>query len=300
MVVGVDIGGTKTAAGLVDAGGRLGEVVTAPTPGSAGRRAVLDTVVGLVRHVSADTANVVGVGVGTAGVVDSLRGVVTSATSSLSGWAGTGIRDQLTHELGLPVHVVNDVHAHALGERWRGAAQQSSSTLFVAVGTGVGGAMLLPAGLWSGSHGAAGHVGHVVSPAADGLACSCGGTGHLEAVASGPAMTLAYRRHSGRSARDLADIHTRARDGDPLALRVLHDGASALGTALGGLVNAFDPETVVVGGGVAHVGALWWEPMERALRAELLPVLVDIAVRGSVLGAGAALVGAASMAWAAQ
>src|SRR5699024_8969971 len=134
------------------------------------------------------------IGVGAAGVIDPVAGTVVSATESLTGWAGTRLVDELEARTRLRVRAVNDVHAHALGEAAAGASHGTDSSLLVAAGTGIGGGIIWDGRLLTGRNSAAGHIGHLPSPAAADLPCPCGGTGHVEAIASGPAILDTYRR----------------------------------------------------------------------------------------------------------
>lgn len=296
LVVGVDIGGTKTSAGLVDSSGTLLAVRTLPTPATRGRDAVLGTAAGLIRELAGDSGKVTAVGVGSAGVVDPRSGVIVSATGTLAGWAGTDLRGELSRRVGLPVAVDNDVHAHARGERWRGAAAGHADVLLVVVGTGIGASLVLDGRVRHGAHSTAGHVGHVPAPGGDGRLCPCGARGHVEAVASGPALLAEYCRRTGAEATHLAEVARLAADGDLLALSVLVEGATVLGSAIGGLLNVVDPEIVVVGGGVTGCGEAWWRPLRDAVRAEVLPTLRGLPVVPSALGGDAALLGAARLA----
>ncbi|MFC9330058.1 ROK family protein [Kitasatospora sp. NPDC057015] len=295
-VAGLDIGGTKISAGLVGADGWLGRVVTVPTPAAQGPAAVIEAAAAAVRALD---GRPVAVGVGSAGVIDPAGGYVLSATDALPGWAGTDLRGALRGLLGVPVAVDNDVHAHALGESWTGAAAGRRSVLLVAVGTGVGGSLVLDGRIHHGAHAAAGHVGHVPSAAAAGLDCTCGGTGHLEVVASGPALLAEYLRRGGvPGTRRLDEVATAAEAGDEPARAVLAAGATALGRAVGGLANVLDPDVVLIGGGVSRCGESWWGPLRAAVEAELLPPLRGLAVRPGALGQSAAVVGAARLGWA--
>ncbi|MEV4245146.1 ROK family protein [Streptosporangium canum] len=368
LVVGVDIGGTKTSAGLVDSSGTLLAVRTLPTPAAQGPAAVLDTAVGLVAEVASGAGDVTAVGVGSAGVVDPRRGVIVSATGAITGWAGTDLRGEVSRRLGLPVTVGNDVHAHALGEQWRGAAAGYADVLLVAVGTGIGASVVLGGRVLRGAHSVAGHAGHVPAVAAAGRPCPCGGHGHVEAVASGPAMLAEYRARATAAVTEpsgvpgpsgvtgasgvpgpsgvtgasgvpgpsgvtgasgvpgpsgvtgasgisgpsgvpgppgatgpaavsgLADVARLAAQGDRIAVSVLTGGAAALGSTIGGLMNVIDPEVVVVGGGVAACGELWWQALREGIAAEVLPALREVPVGPAALGGDAALLGAARMA----
>ena len=306
-VIGVDLGGTKTAAGIVDAAGRLHAAESRPTPATAGAEAILGTAAALVESllVQARSAGLqpVAVGIGSAGVIDARDGSVVSATDSLTGWAGTPLAAQLSARSGLPAFAVNDVHAHNLGEHWQGASAATESSLLVAVGTGVGGSLILSGAPHLGARSVAGHVGHLASPFAydDGgrpLPCSCGRAGHLEAIASGPSIANLYRRLSGAAEPVQGrEVAVRAAAGDPAALQALSTGATAAGQAVGGLANMLDPDTVVIGGGVSAAGELWWKPFLAALRSELMDPLAALPVHPAVLGSSAAVVGAAKLAF---
>ncbi|MEV0193693.1 ROK family protein [Kitasatospora purpeofusca] len=294
-VVGVDIGGTKTSAALIDRTGEVGRTVTVPTPAAEGPRAVLAAVADAVRRLGGGPA---AVGVGSAGVIDPAGGRVLSATDAMPGWAGTDLRGGLHDLLGLPVAVENDVHAHALGEAWTGAAADSRTVLLVAAGTGVGGSLLIDGAVHRGARTAAGHVGHLAVPAAAGRPCTCGGRSHVEAAAAGPALYADYRANGGRAeVTDLRAVAALAEEGDALALRTLERGATALGQALGGLANVLDPDLVLVGGGVAGCGEAWWQPLRAAFAAELLPPLRGLEPVPGRLGTAAALVGAGLIGW---
>ncbi|WP_336276038.1 ROK family protein [Nocardioides sp. B-3] len=210
-----------------------------------------------------------------------------------AGWAGTDLRGSLATLTGLPTAVSNDVHAHALGESRYGAARGRGTALFVAVGTGVGGAFVLPGGTLTGAHAAAGHVGHVPSVQARDLPCSCGGTGHLEAIASGPALVREFAR---RTTLEVADLQAVIASGDAEAASVIRLGGLAVGAMIGGLVNVLDPDVVVVGGGVVNAGDPWWTALIEAAGAELLPSLRDAEIVRSAPGGDAALLGAAALA----
>ncbi|WP_422748987.1 ROK family protein [Micromonospora sp. WMMD1219] len=298
LVAALDIGGTKTTAALVTAGGEVVGRHTAPTPGRSGAAAVLDTAAGLVEKLRADAPGAVrALGVGSAGVIDSASGLVLSATDVLTGWTGTDLRGDLRRRLGVPVTVINDVHAHALGEARHGAAAGYDTVLYVAVGTGVGASFVLGDAVLAGAHSAAGHAGHQPSPYAGSLACTCGGRGHLEAIAAGPALAAEYVRRTGRPVADLRAVAALAAGGDETAREVVRLGGAAVGSAVGGLVNVLDPAAVVIGGGVTGLGEPWWRALRDAVPAETLPGLAGVPVLASTLGPDAPLLGAASLAW---
>ncbi|QHK21176.1 ROK family protein [Pseudarthrobacter psychrotolerans] len=305
--IGVDLGGTKTAAGVVSGDGEVLFSETIPTLNRDGGDAILDATAALVSSLmvraQAEGLDVVGVGVGSAGVIDAAHGVVVSATDAILGWAGTELTAGLARRLGLApeaVQAVNDVHAHALGESWTGSAAGTASSLLVAFGTGVGGSFVLAGHPVLGHRYAGGHVGHFASPYAfhegQAVPCVCGGAGHVEAIASGPAIREAYVRLGGKEpVLDARGVFALAGASDAIAIKAVGICAAAAGQAVGGLANILDPEVVVVSGGLSDAGAPWWRPMERALRAELLPALLGLPVLPAKLGNAAAMVGAARL-----
>lgn len=305
-VIGIDLGGTKIAGGLVSPDGAIAAVRTSATPAAHGAAAVLDAVAAVVREL-ADVADgpeyVRAIGIGTAGVVDVRSARIVSATDVLPGWTGVAVADELRSRLPgatgvLPVHVQNDVDAHAAGEAWLGAAAGLGCVLVVAVGTGVGGAVVLDGVPVRGAHHVAGEIGHLPTPGAEGLRCTCGRTGHLEALGSGPSLYRRYRALGGASeCRDARDVVARARDGDVTAARAIEDAATAVGRAIAAVVTVLDPDAVVLAGGLPGAGEVWWRPMETALRAELIDPLVDLPVLPAALGPEAAMIGAARAAW---
>ncbi|MFJ8895501.1 ROK family protein [Leifsonia sp. NPDC102414] len=297
FAVGIDIGGTKTAAGLVDiATGAVVMRSEAPTPSAAGPDAVLATAIRLAESVIASApspSRVVSAGVGAAGVIDPVRRVVVSATDTLPGWAGTPIGEAVESAIGVPVIVENDVHAHAIGEARSGAGRGRGTVLLVAAGTGIGGALIADGALVRGAGHVAGHYGHLPSVEAHGLPCTCGRAGHVEMIAAGPAILAAYLRAGGSSVPDTRAVFALADAGDELAAATITLAATALGRTIGGLVNAIDPDIVVIGGGLAATGARWWNPLRAGIDAETIPAATGLPVVAAELGGDAAIVGAA-------
>ncbi|MFF4858540.1 ROK family protein [Streptomyces rubiginosohelvolus] len=299
--LGVDIGGTKTAVALFDERDAVLARATAATPAAAGAAAVVAGVLELAARVLAEPAaagtRLSTIGVGTAGVVAPDGRTIAAATEALPGWAGTPLAALLEDALGAPATLLGDVQAFLAGELAAGAALGARGAVAVMAGTGIGGAIAVEGTVVRGGQGAAGHIGHVPVAAAEGHRCPCGAWGHVEAVASGPAMTALLRREPGHAAaRDLRAVSAAAADGDAAARTVLRRGGGALGAVLAGVVNTLDPDVVVLSGGVLDAGP-WYED---ALRAELvaraLPLLRGTRVVRAALGADAVLLGAVSRA----
>ncbi len=293
LAIAVDLGGTKTAVAAVTETGEFATPVQAPTPAREGAETVLDTIAELIRPLL--SVDVVGIGVGATGVIDATTGTVVSATDTFHNWVGTNITAGLRERLGFegPIAVRNDVDAHLEGEAWRGAARDYRDVFMVAVGTGVGSAVMLDGQLRGGVHNFAGEFGHFPALGAEGLRCPCGKLGHLEALSAGPAMLRSYLARGGQAA-STQEVMQLAVDGEPLAAEVIGHAAASLGRAIAGVVTVLDPGCVVVGGGVAEAGEIWWRPMEQALRADLVDALRDIPVLPAMLGNRASIVGAAA------
>lgn len=301
MIVGVDIGGTKIAVAgyALDEGGscaRTTLVHTQATPAREGGSAIVRAVSDAVREVCG-TARPEALGVGTAGVVGP-DGAITSATDAIRGWAGFDLRAALEDDIGVPVVVVNDVHAAAVAEAAQGAGRGADGMLMVAVGTGVGGAVVLPDGVRRGATGTAGSVGHLeisLPPALADRRCPCGGRGHVEAVASGPGLERTYFEETGLRL-PLREVSAAAVRGDAVAERVILDGARYLGRGVACANALLDVEAIVVGGGVAEVGGWYLAEVEAAYRSAAMPGPSRARVVPARLGIDAALTGAALMA----
>jgi len=293
LAVGVDVGGTKIDARLVGAQGDVLAHARSATP-AAGGPTVVAEIATLVAAVTADrnAAELAGVGIGAAGIIDPETGDVLDATDAIPAWKGVRLAADVAAQTGLRARAINDVHAHALGESVLAGLPRGASLLLIAVGTGVGGAFVSDGEVVRGTHGAAGHFGHVASPHAVGLVCPCGGRGHAEASGSGPAILETYRRLGG-TAVDTESVAALAQDGDERAQSAVGLSATTVGCLVGGLVNSFDPDLVVVSGGASRIPG-WWQTFERVARQEVLPLLASVALRPSADPA-AACIGAASL-----
>lgn len=292
LALGIDIGGTKILAGLVDEAGTVHAQQRVATPAAEGGEAVLRAVIDAARALLSTTdLRPDACGVGTAGVVDT-AGTVVSATDLLPGWVGLRLADRLAEAFGLNTVVLNDVHATAVCEARLGAARGYGSALIVALGTGIGGALIRGGRLDPGRTGIAGSIGHVLAPLHRGAVCSCGAPDHIEAYASGPAIEAEYAARSGR----VLDLRSIAARDDELARQVIAEAGEALGGTIGTAVNLLDGDIVVIGGGVAEIG----EPLIRAigagLRRHALPPARNVPVALARHRTDSCLIGAASAA----
>lgn len=302
--VAIDIGGTKIASALVTLAEGKRPVVElydkVPTQSREGGRRVLANAVASVRRViDAAGGKVCGIGVSSGGVIDPATGDVTYANDMMPGWGGTRLGAELAATFGLGVRVLNDVHAHALGEARWGAGRERDSCLVVAVGTGIGGAFVERGHILLGAHHEAGHIGHVICTDAIGVPCPCGAVGHLEPIAAGPGIIGHYLELGGDPVAedgcpvDGAVIDRRAAEGDKAAIAAEARSGHAIGEVLGSMVNMLDPDCVILSGSVAQCGPAWREAMERGWVQAVMPPVASTPVVPGSLGGDAPLIGAA-------
>ncbi|WP_229673550.1 ROK family protein [Nakamurella endophytica] len=297
----VDIGGTKFAAAVVT---ELGEIVASrrmPTPRSrdgdvlfAALTEAVDAVLHAVGLEPHEAAVLPAVGVATAAPLDLGAGTVSPV--NIPGWRDFPLRDRLVERYGCEVRMLGDAVAVAVGEHWRGAARGRRNVLGMVVSTGVGGGVVVDGRVVAGTTGNAGHIGHVsVDPF--GPACVCGGTGCLEAVASGTSITRWAREHGladGDAAAGAAGVADAALRGDPIALATFRRAGEAIGLAVAGAVTLLDLDVVVIGGGVALAGPVLFDPIaDGYARYAALGYASSPRVVPALLGGDAGLIGAA-------
>jgi len=273
VTLALDVGGTKLAAAVVDAEGRVLGRSRVPTPAGSGPETLYETLLAgaaaAMRGADVIPGDLSGVGVGCGGPMRWPEGSVSPL--NLPAWRDFPLRRRLAKEFGVePVLVHNDAVALAVGEHWKGAGADAANLLGLTVSTGVGGGLVLGGHLYHGTSGNGGHVGHmVVEP--DGPACACGGHGCLEAVASGPrtvARALAGGwRPAGAASPDGVALAAAAAGGDPLAAESFARSGRAVGLAVASCANLLDLEVVAVAGGLSQSGPAFWGPLLDAFAA---------------------------------
>jgi len=266
LLLGVDVGGTSTSAGLVTRDGRVLVTRGRPTHGPEGRGAI-ERILALVAEVAALPAarghRVIGVGAGLPGLVDVTSGTVGGEAHHVPELTGAPIAKLLAEAAGTPAFVDNDVNALALAESRWGAGRGAKSFVLLAVGTGVGGGMVLDGRLHRGAGGFGGELGHVPI-AFDGRPCICGARGCLKAYVAGPDLAGEASRRLGRPV-DAAGLFELADRGDAIAEAVVAEATEALAAGLAIIVNGINPERLLVAGSVGRAFAR----RERDLRARL-------------------------------
>lgn len=305
-VIGVDLGGTKLLAGVVDGGLAVHHRAFRPAPAAG----VLDALEDVVRELmGANGAPVAGVGLGLPSLMDRAAGVARW-TNHLD-LAGVAVGDLLAERLGVPVAVDNDANVALLAEHRAGAAAGAADAVMLTVGTGIGGAAVVDGRLVRGAHGTAGEWGHVVVER-DGPPCpgNCPNRGCLEALASGLALARegeeAARRHpdsllgralAGGRRISGALVTELGHEGDGAAREALERVGRALGVGLASIANALDPEVIVIGGGVVAAAELLLGPARAELSARALPpVAAAVRVEPARFGAESGMLGAAVLA----
>ena len=293
LYLGIDIGGTKIAGGLVTEEGRILRSARVPTPLTGGE-AILAAALDLARALLAEAPETVAsIGIGTGGQVDVERGFVVSASDLLPGWAGIAVTAAFEDAFGLPAFVDNDVNALAAGESRFGAGRGLGTVVFLALGTGVGGALLLHGRLHHGAHWTGGEFGYLLL-----TTDMTARRKTLEDLAGGPGLVKTWREMTSSEAPMTGEeIAAEAvRDPDGPAARAVTRTGEHLGFGLASLANALDPDLIVIGGGLAALGDTLLDPARRILGQFALPHLAHCPVVLAALGRDAALVGAASLA----
>ena len=302
--IGVDVGGTKIAAGVVTPEGKVLEETRYPTPNSKQR--LVETIARAIAEVR-DGYEVGWVCLAVPGLILDQENMVVFSPN-LHAVEGIPLKEELEPKIGLPLTVENDNSAAAWGEFRFGVGGEADHLVFVGLGTGIGGGVISHRVLLRGAHGSGGELGHVTIQAA-GPRCACGNHGCLEALASGTAI--------GRRAREVAverpdsalgrlaverkvfgeDVTELAREGDEASLSVLEEAGRWLGIGLAGFVNIFNPEVVAIGGGAAKAGELILKSARREVYSRARSPSRELAeIKEATLGAKSGVLGAAALA----
>jgi glucokinase len=310
VAIGVDLGGTNLRSAVVTADGEVLEELKIRTQADQGVDAVIERLAGAIQDVSerAGLDSTVQVGVAAPGPLDPRAGVVHFAPN-LPGWTNVPLRDRLMTLTGRSISLGNDANAAALGELYFGAGKGIDNLIYVGLGTGVGGGVISEGRLIDGLRGMGGELGHT-TVSLDGPRCSCGSLGCIEAYCSAWALTREaeslVRAGRGQAIAAAAEADGRpvgpraigaaAAVGDRAAIDLLHRAGTALGAGLANFVNIFNPELIVLGGGVSETGEPLLDPVRAALQTYAIPVM-HRAVRlvPAALGLETGIYGAAAL-----
>lgn len=312
-VLTADLGGTKMVIALVSPDGKIIDRFRQPTLAKAGPETVIGRLYSGI-DILLDRNNVLpgqlaAMSLGIAGIIDIRNGIVDRAPN-LPGWENLKLRDKISYKYAVPVEILNEADAAALGEHRYGAGKGLKNVVLSTLGTGIGGGLVLDGKLFTGSSGSAFEIGHMVIKE-DGPECGCGKKGCLETLASGTAIAREARRRiaegetsvlvdmvEGKIVDITAEkVHRAAKKGDGLALSVIADASYYLGLGIINLVSILNPEMIILGGSVARIGNLLLDPVRKMVKDKAFPLMVsNLKIVRARLGEDAGLIGAATYA----
>jgi glucokinase len=309
LLIGVDLGGTQIRALLVDGQGKALNRASTLTRPDDGLEAIIRRIEDTVRRAVGNIpwGQIRGIGVGAPGPVDPWTGVVVGAPN-LPGWQDVPLRDIMAETFGLPVCLGNDANLAALAEHTYGAGVGVDHMIYMTISTGIGGGIIVNGELLLGAGGLAGEIGHQTL-VDDGPLCGCGNRGHLESLASGPAIARAAReevarghgRHILQLARGVADaidariVAQAASDGDPTAEIIIRRAATYVGIGLANLCNILNPELIILGGGVTRVGHLLFDTVRETVAERAMSGARQVRIVPAALADDVVLLGAVAL-----
>ncbi len=307
----IDVGGTKILTGLVDREGHVLCSRSVPSDVQRGAEAVVASIAtslnALIASRGLEAQQMIALGCSVPGPLDRRRGVVVFSPNL--DWRDFPLRDALAAYFPLPVHIDDDANCAALGEGWRGAATGSKDFLYVTISTGVGAGVVIDHHVYHGAHDCAGEAGHmVIEP--NGPPCACGNNGCLEAFCSGTAIAArardALRHGEATCVQEMCGarpelvnsemVFRAAASGDAVAQEILTTAGRYLGIGLANLATLFDPELIVLGGGVLEGGEAILAPARVSFARRTLPSVRGVPLRAALLGSHSGLVGAGRLA----
>jgi len=308
-LLAIDLGGSKIVTALVSPKGEIIAREYTPTLAEEGTEAVIgrmvtaiDSVISKADLPRSSFSNIV---IASAGAIDPEKGIVT-ASPNLPGWRDVPLKEIMQKATGLEAFLINDASAAALGEHYFGVGRGVNNLIYITVSTGIGGGIIIDGKLYSGVSGSAGEIGHTTIDI-NGPRCNCGNIGCLEVLASGTAVAKEAQRLIAQGAKTMLTklaegeaqnitaqtVAAAAQKGDALALAIISKAATYLGIGLVNLVNIFNPEMIIVGGGMTHMGDMLLDPARKVVaeRAFQLPAQ-RVRIVPSQLGDNAAVLGA--------
>ena len=309
FILALDLGGTRFRLALVDQGGRFHKRFPALTHALEGREGLLQRMKEAMKGIVADVGfeAVRGLGIAAPGPLDPVSGVLLTPPN-LPGWENTPLKSLFEEEFRLPVFVSNDANLAALGEHRYGAAKGVEDFIYITISTGIGGGIISGGRLLLGARGLAGEVGHMTIDV-QGPQCNCGNTGCWEAMASGSAIarTAIERIKDGQASTMTSlvggeldkvtaeTVDQAARLGDPLAQAVMAEVGTLIGVGLVNLAHIFNPQLIVIGGGVSNAGDLIFEPARQVIAQRAMPPFRGVEIVPAALGDDAGLLGAVAL-----
>ena len=313
-VLAIDLGGTKVITALISSKGEMLARETLPTLASEGLESVVNRIFSAIDHLlslkNVTSFQETAISIAAAGVIDMKEGIITSSPN-LPGWHDVPLRSMVKERYNVNTFLINDAKAAALGEHQFGTGKGAENLIYITVSTGIGGGIMINGKLYFGASGGAGEIGHMTIDV-NGPKCNCGNVGCLEVLASGTAIAkeaIKRIREGEQSAlRKMVagkidnitaeQVSLAAQGGDYLASEVVAKAAVYLATGIVNLVNLFNPEIIIVGGGVSKIGDLLLSPVKQAVRARVFPLMAKaVRILPAGLGDDAGVFGAAVFAF---
>ena len=294
MILSIDIGGTAVKMGLVDRSGAIHARHEASVCYDGYQTPILTTVIREAKaFLAQENAKIEGIGVSATGQVDDQIGAVIGTNGKIPHYEGSQIKKEMEAEFGVPVYALNDANAAALGECFIGRGKDIANVLMITLGTGVGGGIVLGGRVFGGTRGIAGELGHFTLYQ-DGIPCPCGKRGCYESYAATTALVRRAKEASGEDEMNGRIIFSRAKDGDKTMLSVLSAWIDDIAAGISGLVHIFNPQIVLIGGGVSAQEDLLIKPLRERVLAQVMPRFAEnLQLEAATLGNDAGMIGAA-------
>ena len=306
--IGIDLGGTSVKYALIDSEGVFHYQAQLPSKADISAEAVIGQLVTACQEVKAyadrQELTIEGIGLGTPGIVDETNRIVLGGAENIVGWENLKLADRIESETGLPVQIGNDANLMGLGETLYGIAQGARNVVFLTVGTGIGGAVVIEGKLFNGFANRGTELGHVPL-IANGEPCACGSVGCLEQYASTSALVRRFSKRAADAGRTFPGEEVNGElivrlyhTGDPLAVESLEEHCDFLGYGIAGVINTFSPQKVVIGGGLSEAGDFYIQKVsEKAFRYAMSDCAVNTQIVAASLGNKAGSIGAACLVW---
>lgn len=297
--LGIDIGGTAAKIGLVSSGGEILEMDSFSVSFDHYKTPIIDTVIKstdiFLQRAGVFPSDLSGIGVSATGQINAVEGVVAGSAGHIANWLGTPVKKILEEHYQLPAAVANDANCAVMGEQWKGAAKNCKNVIMITIGTGVGGGIIVQDQLLSGAVGIAGELGHFTIKK-DGIPCTCGNAGCYERYASTTALVRRVEEAVGNPSDITIDgryIFREAAGGDEKLTGILKEWIEDIAVGLVGLIHIFNPETVIIGGGVSQQKELFIQPLKEKILQKVMPCFGEnLHICGAELGNNAGILGA--------
>ncbi len=314
LVLAVDLGGSKILTAVVNAKGEMLSSDRRTTPAAKGPdvviQAILDSIKRAISQAGITAAQLAAICIGAPGLSNPETGVIFTSPH-LPGWKDVPLKTIVEEETGIKTLLVNDANAAALGEMYFGAAKGARNFIYITISTGIGGGIVIDGKIYAGSLGTAGEIGHMTIDT-DGPRCNCGNTGCWETLASGTALAREAKKRISDGAKtailEYADgdvnkvnaetVHKAAQQGDTLAKELIARTSYYIGVGLTNLINIFNPELIIIGGGLANIGDILLEPAYKVAGERAYKVAFEsVRFARAELGKNSGVIGAAAYAF---